>query len=53
MPLCAPARPSRRRRCVTSSRQLEACESPQTCPHGRPTMLHLSADELAKRFSRK
>jgi len=33
--------------------QLEACESPQTCPHGRPTMLHLSADELAKRFSRK
>jgi DNA mismatch repair protein MutL len=33
--------------------QLEACDSPQTCPHGRPTMLHLSADELAKRFSRK
>jgi DNA mismatch repair protein MutL len=33
--------------------QLEACSSPQTCPHGRPTMLHLSADELAKRFSRK
>jgi DNA mismatch repair protein MutL len=34
-------------------RQLEACDLPQTCPHGRPTMLHLSADELAKRFSRK
>lgn len=33
--------------------QLEACEAPQTCPHGRPTMLHLSADELARRFSRK
>ncbi|HLF72010.1 MAG TPA: DNA mismatch repair endonuclease MutL [Dehalococcoidia bacterium] len=33
--------------------QLEACELPQTCPHGRPTMLHLSADELAKRFGRK
>ena len=33
--------------------QLEACEAPQTCPHGRPTMLHLSADELAKRFSRR
>lgn len=33
--------------------QLEACETPQTCPHGRPTMLHFSADELAKRFSRK
>ncbi len=34
-------------------RQLEECELPQTCPHGRPTMLHLSADELARRFSRK
>ena len=34
-------------------RQLEGCEAPQTCPHGRPTMVHLSADELAKRFSRK
>jgi DNA mismatch repair protein MutL len=33
--------------------QLETCETPQTCPHGRPTMVHLSADELAKRFSRK
>jgi DNA mismatch repair protein MutL len=33
--------------------QLEACEIPQTCPHGRPTMLHLSSDELARRFSRK
>jgi DNA mismatch repair protein MutL len=33
--------------------QLEACESPQTCPHGRPTMLHLSAEELARRFSRR
>jgi DNA mismatch repair protein MutL len=33
--------------------QLEACETPQTCPHGRPTMLHLSADELARRFSRR
>jgi DNA mismatch repair protein MutL len=33
--------------------QLERCETPQTCPHGRPTMLHLSADELARRFSRR
>jgi DNA mismatch repair protein MutL len=32
--------------------QLEACDTPQTCPHGRPTMLHLSSDELARRFSR-
>jgi DNA mismatch repair protein MutL len=34
-------------------RQLEACDLPQTCPHGRPTMLHLSADELARRFARR
>ncbi len=33
-------------------RQLERCASPQTCPHGRPTMLHLSADDLAKEFGR-
>jgi DNA mismatch repair protein MutL len=33
--------------------QLEECELAQTCPHGRPTMLHLSADELARRFSRR
>jgi DNA mismatch repair protein MutL len=33
--------------------QLERCDTPQTCPHGRPTMLHLSADELARRFARK
>jgi DNA mismatch repair protein MutL len=34
-------------------RQLEECELPQTCPHGRPTMLHLSVDELARRFGRR
>ena len=33
-------------------RQLEACEQPQNCPHGRPTMLHLSAEQLAKEFGR-
>ncbi len=33
-------------------RQLENCESPRTCPHGRPTMLHLSAERLAKEFGR-
>ncbi|WP_238626273.1 DNA mismatch repair endonuclease MutL [Aggregatilinea lenta] len=33
-------------------RQLERCESPRTCPHGRPTMLHISGDELAKQFGR-
>lgn len=33
-------------------RQLERCESPRTCPHGRPTMLHISGEELAKQFGR-
>jgi DNA mismatch repair protein MutL len=33
-------------------KQLEACNSPRTCPHGRPTMLHLSAEDLAKEFGR-
>ncbi len=32
---------------------LEACESPRTCPHGRPTMIHLSVDMLEKQFGRK
>ncbi|MBN1201329.1 MAG: DNA mismatch repair endonuclease MutL [Anaerolineae bacterium] len=34
-------------------RQLERCEYPRTCPHGRPTMLHISGDELAKQFGRE
>jgi len=32
--------------------QLEACQSPRTCPHGRPTMIQLSAGELEKAFGR-
>ncbi len=32
---------------------LEACQSPRTCPHGRPTMIHLSVDTLEKQFGRK
>ena len=31
---------------------LEQCRSPRTCPHGRPTMIHVSADELARQFGR-
>jgi len=34
-------------------RQLEACATPGTCPHGRPTMIHLSADQLAREFGRR
>jgi DNA mismatch repair protein MutL len=33
-------------------RRLEGCQSPRTCPHGRPTMIHISAEELAKQFGR-
>ena len=33
-------------------RQLEACESPYTCPHGRPTMIQMSAEQLARQFGR-
>jgi DNA mismatch repair protein MutL len=32
---------------------LEACLSPRTCPHGRPTMIHLSVDMLERQFGRK
>ncbi len=33
-------------------RQLEDTSAPRTCPHGRPTMLHLSAAQLAREFGR-
>lgn len=32
---------------------LEACNSPRTCPHGRPTMIHLSVDLLERQFGRR
>ncbi len=34
-------------------RDLEASQSPRTCPHGRPTMIHLSVDVLERQFGRK
>jgi DNA mismatch repair protein MutL len=33
-------------------RQLEKCQSPHTCPHGRPTLIHISVAQLAKEFGR-
>jgi DNA mismatch repair protein MutL len=33
--------------------RLEACDSPRTCPHGRPTMIHLSVDLLERQFGRR
>ncbi len=32
--------------------QLEHCHNPRTCPHGRPTVLHLSAAQLERQFGR-
>lgn len=32
---------------------LEACEVPRTCPHGRPTMIHLSVELLERQFGRR
>jgi DNA mismatch repair protein MutL len=33
-------------------RQLEQCAIPNTCPHGRPTMIHLSYGQLKREFGR-
>lgn len=34
-------------------RQLEKTTAPYTCPHGRPTMIHLSSAQLEKSFNRR
>ncbi len=33
--------------------QLEQTQSPRTCPHGRPTMIHLSTSRLEREFGRR
>ena len=33
-------------------RNLEACDNPHTCPHGRPTLIFLSVAQLAREFGR-
>ncbi len=33
-------------------RDLEACESPRTCPHGRPTMIQIGVAQLEREFGR-
>ncbi len=32
--------------------QLEQCRNPHTCPHGRPTLIHISLMQLARGFER-
>jgi len=34
------------------TRLLEGCAQPHTCPHGRPTMIHLSESRLEREFGR-
>jgi DNA mismatch repair protein MutL len=34
-------------------RDLESCQAPRTCPHGRPTMIHLSVETLERQFGRR
>lgn len=34
-------------------RQLEKTSAPYTCPHGRPTMIHLSSAQLEHSFGRR
>jgi DNA mismatch repair protein MutL len=34
------------------TKQLEQTKQPRACPHGRPTMIHLSAHQLEKEFGR-
>ncbi|OQA15967.1 MAG: DNA mismatch repair protein MutL [Chloroflexi bacterium ADurb.Bin360] len=33
-------------------RSLEQCHAPRTCPHGRPTVLQISVEQLASQFER-
>ncbi|HEY3341830.1 MAG TPA: DNA mismatch repair endonuclease MutL [Anaerolineae bacterium] len=33
-------------------RDLEACDSPRTCPHGRPTMIQIGVPQLEREFGR-
>ena len=34
-------------------RQLELCQQPNNCPHGRPTMIHMSLARLEREFGRR
>ncbi len=34
-------------------RQLEQCRAPNACGHGRPTVVHLSTEELERHFGRR
>jgi DNA mismatch repair protein MutL len=37
---------------TTLVERLQRCANPMHCPHGRPTMVRLSPDEIARMFKR-
>ena len=39
--------------CEEIVQQLQECEHPQSCPHGRPTMLLLTGEALEREFGRR
>ncbi len=39
--------------CKILLRQMGECELPYCCPHGRPTIIHLSVQEIERRFGRR
>ena len=49
---CALARPVQHEEMQGLVRQLERTAMPRTCPHGRPTVLHLSMGLLEREFKR-
>ena len=34
-------------------RDLEGCDNPHSCPHGRPTLVEISSDDVLRQFGRK
>ena len=39
--------------CKNLLKQMGECELPYCCPHGRPTIIHLSLQEIERRFGRR
>jgi DNA mismatch repair protein MutL len=46
-------RPLKTEEAASLLEQLAACRDPRSCPHGRPTVLHFTMEEVDRRFGRK